>query len=277
MKKRIVRIAALAMCLMTLCTSCTFINRGISDFYRENFGDEYADAYDRAMRETEEELDILMQQAKKEAGGEWEKLKDNIGEDVKEEAGELLDEAEDAAREGLNETGLMLAALRLKFPDGKYWNSVGVEGNNQDHWTDQPCPSFTATNSKGQPYQKHTKGETANCNWFNVNGSNLSQQCMGFAEKLGYDVTGFNPRDDENGWSTLTGSGAVSAVDNIKAGDIVHFSGHSVYIIGVSDSKVTVAECNWNGPCLIEWGRQIDKSKLKSGMNYIRIAPFEAK
>ncbi len=38
-------------------------------------------------------------------------------------------------------TTLSLAQLKEKFPDGKYWNCVGVGTNNENGYTSSPCRS----------------------------------------------------------------------------------------------------------------------------------------
>ena len=161
-----------------------------------------------------------------------------------------------------------LVQLKAKFPHNKYWNHVGSSSNNQDGYTNTPCPNHSNTNT---------------CNAFNVGGYNYSSQCMGFAEKLGYDATGYNPRNNAYGWYTYTSS---SAVDHLKPGDIVRFTPsyqHSVYVIGVkidingNTSSVTVAEANYGGTsndrCRINWGREISASTLKTGFIHVRSAP----
>lgn len=56
-----------------------------------------------------------------------------------------------------------------------------------------------------------------------------------------------------------------SDVEAIKVGDVIRLTKatHSVVVIGVTDSTITVLEVNgdWN-TCKIEWDRIIDKSNL---------------
>lgn len=93
-------------------------------------------------------------------------------------------------------TGLTLEQLRQKFPNGKYWNHAGNPGssnsvNNQDGYTSTPCSQHGVVGTSAQT-----------CNGFAPSGTQLSWQCMGYAEKLGYDATGYNPRNNANGWYT---------------------------------------------------------------------------
>lgn len=149
--------------------------------------------------------------------------------------------------------GLTMDQLMAKFPDGKYWN-----GGNPDGWTNTPC-----AHHGNCPYNG-----TCGCNSF----MGMSIQCMGFAEKLGYDATGYNPRLNADGWYTYT---SVSALNNIKPGDIVRRNGHSIYVIGVDGDTVTFADCNSkNRSCNIRWGGVTTKSNLRNNFEHVRSAPF---
>ena len=170
-------------------------------------------------------------------------------------------------------SGLTLEQLRQKFPAGKYWNHAGNPGqgndvNNQDGWTDTPCPA---------PNNINTNSRT--CNAFAPDGVNqLSYQCMGYAEKLGYDATGYNPRNNAHGWTTYTSSSAMnSALDNIKPGDIIRFqntySPHSIYITAVDGDTLTYTDCNHDSQCGIRWDETTTKSFLRSRLIHIRVAP----
>ena len=162
---------------------------------------------------------------------------------------------------------LTIAEIREKFPDGKYWNHAGNPGasnsvNNQDGWTSTPCPRHKTVGTSAQT-----------CNGFAPSGSQLSWQCMGYAEKIGYDITGYNPRNNAHGWST---SKNVSALDSLKPGDIVRYKndGHSIYVLGVDGNTVTYTDCNSDGHCKIRWDVTISKSTLASSFTYVRSAPF---
>ena len=154
---------------------------------------------------------------------------------------------------------LTLAGIKGKFPNGKFWNHSGPS-NNQDGVTTSACASHNNTNT---------------CNAFNPNGSNLSWQCMGFAEKCGYDTSDYNPRDNKNGWSTSTSS---SAIDKLKAGDIVRYTNsygqHSIFVTGVNGDTVTYGDCNGTSKlCEIRWGATISKTTLKNSFVHLRSAP----
>ncbi len=157
---------------------------------------------------------------------------------------------------------LTLAQLREKFPHGKYWNHVdnpGAANNDQDGYSDRPCPRHGNIGSSSQT-----------CNGFAPHGKQQSWQCMGFAEKLGYDATGKSPRDSGSGWVQHNSSSALSQV---KPGDIVRSGGHSVYVTAVEGELVTFADCNYYSNCEIRWDATTTLTKLKSGFEYVQSAP----
>jgi len=151
------------------------------------------------------------------------------------------------------ETGLNLSQLKAKFPDGKYWNCVGLNKNNADGVTSTPCPSHSGTST---------------CNGFVWEGAEIAWQCFGFALKLGYDAYGTNPKS----W------GRAYNLDNIKAGDIINYDGnspgHTVFVTGVDGNTVYFAECNYGGRCLINWDRSLKKSEFNN-LYSVYVAPYE--
>ncbi len=153
--------------------------------------------------------------------------------------------------------GLTLEELMEKFPDGKYWN-----GGNPDGWTETPCT-----------HHDYCSGYDGSCGCNSFLG--VSIQCMGFAEKLGYDSTTYNPRLDANGWYRYRNS---SSIDNLKPGDIVRLnstaSGHSIFITHVNGEYVTFADCNSrNRSCNIRWGATTTKTYLKTYFAWLQSAP----
>lgn len=157
--------------------------------------------------------------------------------------------------------GLSMAEMMAKFPHGKYWNGGDYYGNT---WTETPCTHHGSCNA----YDGR-----CGCNSF----MGMSIQCMGFAEKLGYDATTYNPRVNANGWYKYT---SVSALNNLKPGDIVRMDsasgyGHSIYVTGVDGETVTFADCNsYNRSCNIRWGATTTKSYLRSVFQWVQSAPF---
>ena len=123
--------------------------------------------------------------------------------------------------------------------------------NNPDGWTDTPCTHHGNCLAKGYQGQ-------CGCNSF----SNAIQ-CMGFSEKLGYDVFGSAPRT----WSSHTN------LSKVKAGDVIRYryNTHSVFVTKVTADTITFADCNWDGHCKIRWNVTIPKSSI-TGLTYIRHA-----
>ena len=163
-----------------------------------------------------------------------------------------------------------LAQLQAKYPSGKYWNHADNPGssnsvNNQDGYTSTPCPSHNGTIG--------TKKQT--CNGFQPGNTQLSWQCMGYAEKLGYDFTGYNPRKyASNAWKKITD--ASVAMDSLKPGDIIRYKNdnHSIFVTKVSGDTITYTDCNYGQTCKIRWGATVSKSTVKKSFNYIYSAPF---
>lgn len=148
-----------------------------------------------------------------------------------------------------------IEALKVKFPQGKYWNHVGSSTDNVDGWTDVPC---TCHGVSGVSHIYGTGGCTCNHYYDTVQTShNGSTQCMGFANKAGYDVFGATT------WTVYSGSSMNIA--NIKVGDIIRmketYSEHSVFVIAKNGNIITVGEGNYYGKCMISWDRTIDLSK----------------
>lgn len=149
-----------------------------------------------------------------------------------------------ASGEGVYEK---LMSLKLKFPDGKYWNHIvpaSEAGHNctneayADSYSSTPCAVHGAQASAGQ----------FDCNYFDG-----GLQCCGFAKKIFYDV--FGERESSNSLIRHSGSFGISV------GDYVHFAGfeHYAIVLTISGSSFTVVECNLDGygasyNCIISWG-----------------------
>lgn len=147
-----------------------------------------------------------------------------------------------------------ISQLKKKFPAGKYWNHEGRPGNNPDGYTDRPCLHHGNCSRNGTDYSG-----SCGCNSFN----GVAIQCMGFAEKLGFDLFGTNPRTQ---WSKSYNT------SDIRAGDIVRYQYHSIFVTKVSGDTVTYADCNSDGHCKIRWDAKISKSVLKKYLVYVQHA-----
>ena len=150
------------------------------------------------------------------------------------------------ASAGGDDTIKTLQNLIVKFPHGKYWNHKPGTANNPDSVTSSPCTHHW------------------NCDWYGncgCNSFNNAIQCMGFAEKVSYDITGVNPNYYEESY-TLD-------VAKLRVGDIIRYNGdsHSVCVTGVNGNQVSIVHANYPSNCIIRW-ETVDKSFFRS-VSYI--------
>lgn len=127
-----------------------------------------------------------------------------------------------------------LNTLVRQFPHGKYWNHVG-KSNNPDGVTSTACASHSRC---------HWGINRCNCNSFDN-----AIQCMGYAHKISYEITGVYPRNNYQKIKSLKAS-------ELRVGDIIRYrwDGHSICVTGVSGSKISFTDCNYIGRCQIRWG-----------------------
>ena len=166
----------------------------------------------------------------------------------------------------LNEAG-----LKEKFPAGKYWNHMplrgtGMEFNNQDGWTELPCPKHNG----------YCGTSMQTCNGYAPEGRELSYQCWGYAEKLGYDATGSDPQKHDSEESSWVKSTDRASLNELKAGDIIRYNkngnstyAHSIFVTAVSGDTITYGDCNYDGTCVIRWDQTISKSTVYSWFAFL--------
>lgn len=145
-----------------------------------------------------------------------------------------------------------IAKLQAKFPEGKYWNHVGSTAENLNGWTETPC---TCHGVAGVDHVYGTGGCV--CNHHADSGHLSATQCMGFANKLGYDVFG------NTTWTRVSNADGTALLASqyagLMIGDIVRISNsHSVFVIAKNGNVVTVGEANYSGRCQISWTRTIN-------------------
>lgn len=147
--------------------------------------------------------------------------------------------------------GTKLIELQKKFPQGKYWNKVGLSSDNSDGYTDSPCALHKKIDSNDHVYDRNG----CTCNHFADQGHLSATQCMGFANKLGHDVFG------DTAWTKIN-SPTTDQIADIRVGDIVRmdYNSHSVFVIARVGNEITVGEANYSGHCQISWDRKIDLS-----------------
>lgn len=142
-----------------------------------------------------------------------------------------------SASAATDNTIAVLTRIYKKFPAGKYWNHYGKSENDPDMVTNTPCS-----------HSSHS-----GCSWSGgcpCNKFDRSFQCMGFAHKVSFDITGKSPRDDYTQYNTFD----LSA---IRVGDVIRMRGgkHSVCVVGVDyeAEKIAIAHANWDYSCGIFW------------------------
>ena len=69
------------------------------------------------------------------------------------------------------------------------------------------------------------------------------RQCFGFANFIGYQLTGSVPT---SGWKKYSSVAEVESVGGLQVGDVIRAGGHSAMVLTVSGSTVTTVEC-WGG------------------------------
>ena len=143
--------------------------------------------------------------------------------------------------------------LMKKYPDGKYWNHVGMSRNNADGWTDKPCRHYLV----GGWYKP-----AGTCNSF------YGIQCWGFVNKLANECYGTN---NYSQWPRTT-------LSKLKPGDAIRFknNSHSIFVTGVQGDIVTYGECNSEySNCKIRWNVRTTKTQIAKSLTGVYSAPSE--
>ncbi len=135
-------------------------------------------------------------------------------------------------------TMVKLQELIKRFPHGKYWNHKPGSANNSESVTDTPCTHHW------------------NCDYYGTCGCNsygIAIQCMGFAHKLAYEITGV---DVEKYTERRT-----LDITKLRVGDVIRINNdyHSVCVTGVNGNQISIAQANYPSNCVISWVT-VDKS-----------------
>ncbi len=147
-----------------------------------------------------------------------------------------------------------IAAFEDEYSNGRYWNHMGYEAEGYYPYTvtDIPCEH----SDLGYDYCNYYDGATL---LLFPQYASLTQ-CFGFASLMSDSVFG-----ETAPISTFYDAAALHIGDQIR----FTYYEHSVTVIGMDESSVTVAECNRNyDDCLIEWGRVITFDELKTDYGY---------
>ena len=91
-------------------------------------------------------------------------------------------------------------------------------------------------------------------------------ECIGFASLMYDEYYGINP---------LTHAQQTKEASQIKAGDIVRYSNHSVWVTARNGDVLTVAECNYDWHNHVRWDQTRYISSISGSIEYIMQAPWE--
>ena len=144
------------------------------------------------------------------------------------------------------EAAATLESLRDTFPEGAYWNHVGVEDWDEFTVTDSPC--------------QHDLYWDAYCNTYTGGIQELfpqfepMEQCLGFAALLSDLVFG-----EDAPVSTFTDYTQLRVGDHIG----LELTEHSMTVLTVAEEGITVVECNRDYEhCRISWDRFLSWEEL---------------
>lgn len=152
-------------------------------------------------------------------------------------------------------SNLTLIDLQNKYPAGAYWNHAGSNTNNPDGYTWTPCT-----------HHQNSCGKNGYTGWCGCNSFYSSIQCMGFANKVGYDAYGSVPAT----WSKTN-------LANLKAGDVIRYKNnrHSIFVTAVNGNTITYGDCNSDNHCKIRWNQTISKATVQATLTAVYSAPSE--
>lgn len=144
------------------------------------------------------------------------------------------------------EVSATLESLRDTFPDGSYWNHMGLEEWDEFTVTDIPCD--------------HDLYWDTYCNSYTGGIQELfpqfepMEQCLGFAALLSDLVFG-----EDAPVSTFTDYIQLRVGDHIR----LELTEHSMTVLMVVEEGITVVECNRDYEhCLISWDRFLSWEEL---------------
>ena len=159
---------------------------------------------------------------------------------------------------------LINAALsRYTATDGRYWTYDSNVNGADTAWTGSAHYSNSTSSGTWRQY-----GDTAK-DFFG------GRQCWGFAEFVGWVVTGGTSKNDvpfrSSSWTKYYTKQSYMAAGGLEVGDIIHYHGHSVMVYEVlSDGKFKVAECLGNG------GNEINVGWVEGHESHSTLAYFDS-
>ena len=133
---------------------------------------------------------------------------------------------------------------RYGFKSGAYWtydyNQVSKDQGSLD------AAATSGYRASGVPYgsghyrSKYYSGSDTYYGEYIFKGG---RQCYGFANFIGYQLTGSVPT---SGWTKYSSVAQVEASGGLQVGDVIRSSGHSAMVLTVSGGNITTVEC-WGG------------------------------
>lgn len=149
-----------------------------------------------------------------------------------------------------------LAYLKTKYPQGAYWNHMGMDSvtDSSEIITNTPCNHYLYS-------------VTTYCNRYDIYNANIEgytevhgYQCAGFAFKLSDEIFGVSA----NRYYYTYDFDDIRVGDTIRTGDNLGMSGHSFVVTEKYQNYIRVAECNASNTCKITWNRIVTRSELDS-------------
>lgn len=140
-----------------------------------------------------------------------------------------------------------LEQLQQEFPDGMYWNHMGLEEGSPSTVTDTPCDH----SAYGEDFCNSYDGATGEL----FPQYRPSIQCLGFASLISDRLFGVD--------APVT---VHRSFDRLRLGDQIRLTSdmHSMVVIEKGEDWVRVAECNADyNSCRIGWGRSLSRGELE--------------
>ncbi len=133
---------------------------------------------------------------------------------------------------------------RYGFKSGAYWTYDYNKVNKTQAELD--AAATNGYKASGVPYgsgkyrSRHYSNSDTHYGEYIFKGG---RQCYGFANFIGYQLTGSVPT---SGWTKYSSVTQVENAGGLQVGDVIRSSGHSAMVLTVSGSSITTVEC-WGG------------------------------
>lgn len=163
--------------------------------------------------------------------------------------------------------------LREMFPDGKYWNHVGVSDADyaadpykyNSTYTEYPCDAADGSLANRHNHTPCPADGSCGCNSWDG-----KIQCFGFAYFVGEYLTDAKVGTWDLAWNY---SQSMSLIGQFQPGDCIRFgtpgNGHSAIVVDVTKTGITLLEVNFVNKntgknCRIDWTEELSWSKISA-------------